>query len=252
MADAGLVARVFTIPMPILLGLAAVSLLVWLLYYKRISRVRAIEADYPGFLKSMARHIKAGNSIESALIEASKTRSGFIKEVIDKIIADVRGGRNLDEALARARVEAESDIIGKVLSIIRMAIKQNGPVADILESVADELWIVQLLKMERQSKTKAIGRLILYGGIVLSPAILGFCIGYFTTISQLNINPTEIVIPMEVFAIVLGPMSSMMFGITCDKEDRGVILMPLHTFIAYLTFAFTLGLTETLKGAPLV
>ncbi|MEM3341533.1 MAG: type II secretion system F family protein [Thermoplasmata archaeon] len=252
MADAGFAARVFTIPMLILFALAAISLFIWLPYYKRISRMRAIEADYPGFLKSMARHIKAGNSIESALIEASRTRSGYMKEVVDKIIADVRLGRTLDEALARSRVEVESDIISKVLSIIRIALKQNAPVSDVLEEVADELWTVNLLKIDRQSKTKAIGRLILYGGIVFSPALIAFVIVWLTGYSMLGVDIDEIVLPMEVFCITLGPMSSMMFGITCDKEDRGVILMPLHTFIAYCSFALMLGLSETIKGKPFI
>ncbi|MHB8584590.1 MAG: type II secretion system F family protein [Thermoplasmatota archaeon] len=121
-------------------------------YYDReLSRIQAIDAKFPEFLRDLAESQRSGMTLTEAVITASKGTYGALTWDIRKMAAQIEWGVSFPEALQRFAKRVRTPLIERTVSLIVQASKAGGNVVDILSAAADDSREIQLIIKERKT-----------------------------------------------------------------------------------------------------
>jgi len=120
--------------------------------YFNNEKIRAIEEQFPIFLRDIAESQKAGTSLPDAFRSATRTDYGKMSKEIKKISDQLSWGIPLQEALNRfsARMK-NSEIITRSARIMNEAYSSGGDIAETMESIATDVNTIKELEKERAS-----------------------------------------------------------------------------------------------------
>ncbi|TRZ54575.1 type II secretion system F family protein [archaeon] len=120
--------------------------------YFNNERIRAIEEQFPIFLRDIAESQKAGTSLPDAFRSATMTDYGKLSKEIKKISDQLSWGIPLQEVLNRfsARMK-NSEIITRSARIMNEAYSGGGDIAETMESIATDVNTIKESQKERTS-----------------------------------------------------------------------------------------------------
>lgn len=118
--------------------------------YFNHEKIRAIEEQFPIFLRDMAETQKAGTSLPDAFRSATRTDYGKLSKEIKKISDQLSWGIPLQEVLNRfsARMK-NSELITRSTRIMNEAYSSGGDIAETMESVATDVNLIKESEKER-------------------------------------------------------------------------------------------------------
>lgn len=141
-----------------------VSVIPIVLYrYSRYMRIKAIEAQFPNFVRDLADSKRSGMSFKEAVNITTKTNYGKLSPEIEKMKNRMSWGTPFLRAVEIfGEGMKESKPVSEALGIIMESFKSGGKVADTLESVASDMLMIKEAEAERSSMVKQ-HVMIIYG-----------------------------------------------------------------------------------------
>lgn len=103
---------------------------------KKSQEVKKIETVFPDFLQLMASNLRAGMTVDQALLASSRKEFAPLDEEITQMGKDLVTGREIDKALKAMAERIKSEKITKTIALINSGIRSGGDIAVLLEQTA--------------------------------------------------------------------------------------------------------------------
>jgi len=133
-----------------------------------------VENAIPDVFEELATSLRAGATVEQALLDLTKIQKGPLIEELKMALNDMEGGFSFEEALENIISRADVILHRRILKIVIDGRKAGGELADILDSVASDARDMSRLRRERASKTLMYVIFLFAAGACVAPLIFGF------------------------------------------------------------------------------
>jgi flagellar protein FlaJ len=133
-----------------------------------------IEDSVSDVFEELATSLRAGATIEQALLDLTKIQKGPLIDELKIALNDMEGGLSFEEALQNLISRIDVILLKRIFTIVVDGRKAGGELADILDSVASDAREIARLQRERISKTMMYTIFIFAAGGVVAPIIFAF------------------------------------------------------------------------------
>jgi flagellar protein FlaJ len=133
-----------------------------------------IEDSLSDVFEEVATSLRAGATIEQALLDLTKIQKGPLIDELKIALNDMESGFSFEEALENLIARIDVVMLKRIFKIVIDGRKAGGELADILEAVASDSREMARLQRERTSKTLMYVIFIFVAGSVVAPLIFGF------------------------------------------------------------------------------
>ncbi len=111
-------------------------------------KAKAIENVLPDALQLMSSNIRAGLTVDKALLMAARPEFGPLQEEITRIGKETMAGRNLTDALQKTKTRVNSKNLNRAFDLIIDSYKSGGKLADLLDQTANDFREQQIIQKE--------------------------------------------------------------------------------------------------------
>lgn len=121
--------------------------------YIRVKNIKAMEEQFPNFLRDLVGSTKSGMTLTEALRETSKNEYGKLNREIEKMSNQLSWNMSFDEVINSFadRVE-ESNIMSRSIKIIMEAKKSGGDMVSTIETVSSD--VSTLIELDKKRKSE--------------------------------------------------------------------------------------------------
>ncbi|MFP4115925.1 MAG: type II secretion system F family protein [Candidatus Aenigmatarchaeota archaeon] len=121
--------------------------------YFRVKKIKAMEEEFPNFLRDLVEGKKSGLTITKALRDTEKNEYGELNKEVDKMSKQLSWGLSFDEVIMnfRDRVE-ESGLMTRTVGILMEAKRSGGNVVSAMETISSDA--STLIELERERKSE--------------------------------------------------------------------------------------------------
>ncbi len=133
-----------------------------------------IEEAVPDVFEELATSLRAGATIEQALLDLTKIQKGPLIDELKIALNDMEGGFSFEESLENLISRVDVPLLKRVFKIVVDGRRAGGELAEILEAVAGDAREMARLQRERVSKTLMYVIFIFAAGAIVAPIIFGF------------------------------------------------------------------------------
>lgn len=171
----------------LLLGLLTPLLIIggWL-FISMERRVDAVETATPDFLRQIASLLRAGTGIETAMEDISKHGKGPLNDELKRAVIEIKIGSTFDEALLSMGERLKSKNLDRTFRMILEGRRVGGSLAEVLETVAEDLRAVLSLKRERKANVMMSVMFLIIAAIIAAPFALGMIVAYSMFIASVG------------------------------------------------------------------
>jgi len=225
--------------------------LVFRLKFRRQAEISKMEVVFPDFIELMASNLRAGMTIDKALLLSSRKEFSPLDKEIVILGKDIVTGREIKMALSSMSKRINSEKISKTIKIIISGIKSGGNLAVLLEQTATNMR--EKIHLEKKAASSvlmylifisfavAIGSPILFSLSTVLVEVLTSILGGLPPIEAsgsvpLPLNLSSISISLNfifyfslVFMLVINFLASLLLGLVSRGEERAGMryLLPL-------------------------
>lgn len=223
------------------------------------ARARFVEGVLPDALQLMSSNLRAGMTIDRALLLSSRPEFGAFQEDINQVGKEITTGKEFDKALLELGKRIKSERLQKTFQVIISGIASGGQLADLLEQTASNLRQQKLVE-ERVRSSVLIYVIFIFAAIGFgAPVLFGlssFLIEVITDIfgkielppttlstqlplkfGKVNITPEFVVAYTIISMIATSIMGSLIIGlISRGKEKEGFKYIPILIVITISLF----------------
>ena len=122
--------------------------------YLVFKKAKEIEEYLPDFLRDVAESVRAGMPLSKAIQNAAQGTYGALTDEMKITSAQISWGVDFEEALEKFAARVKSKLVRQAILIIIESHKSGGEVADILETVSNDIKTLKSIEQERKSKLK--------------------------------------------------------------------------------------------------
>jgi len=237
----------------LLLGLfgPAVIIMAWV-FFMMERRVDAIEKGTPDFLRQISSLLRAGVGIETALEDISKHGTGALTDELKRAVIEIKIGSTFEESIISMGERLKSKTLDRTFRMIIEGRRVGGSLADVIETVAEDLRAVLALKRERRANVMMSIMFLLIAAVIAAPFALGMIMTYSSFIEALGkTNPLlgsaatagggYIIIHSIIAGLLMG---IILYGSAKKGIKFSLVLTPLAFGIFYVIKTFAIGLLE--------
>ncbi len=228
------------------------------LFLQVTKKARAVERVLPDALQLMSSNLRAGLTIDNALLLSARPEFGILAKELEHVGKEVTMGKPLDESLSSIVQHIKSEKLEKTVLLIVAGLKSGGELANLLEQTARNLRNQDLTDQKIRSSVLSyvifviaavgFGAPFLYG---LSSFLIEVLKKVFSQIrlpastqidipikiSQIELQPEFVIIYTIVSLIGTSIMSSFVIGaIVKGKGKEGAKYIPLLIMITLTIF----------------
>lgn len=174
-----------------LLGLLlpGIAMFAWI-FFMMERRVDSIEQGTPDFLRQISSLLRSGVGIETALEDISKHGKGPLTDELKRAVIEIKIGSTFEEALLSMGERLKSKNLDRTFRMILEGRRVGGSLADVIETVAEDLRAVLALKRERRANVMMSVMFLIIAAIIAAPFALGMIMIYSSFIASLGkVNP---------------------------------------------------------------
>lgn len=240
-------------------------------YFRRIlkaaARVRKIESVFPDFLQLMASNLRAGMTIDKALLLSSRPEFEPLDKEIILVGKDIATGKTLESSLTQMAKRINSSKIEKTVFLIISGIRAGGNLSILLEETSRNMRQRGFIEKRAASNVlmyvififiaASVGAPILFSlSSLLVQTLVNTISGMqsFTEVttsslpfsfSQVNISTDFIKYFAIVFIITTDILASLVLGLVGKGEEREGIkyIIPMAVISLIIFFALRLLLS---------
>jgi archaeal flagellar protein FlaJ len=161
--------------MPVFLGISfllcvsAYSFLV----LRADGRGNFVESVLPDFLKLMSANLKAGLSVDRALMYAVRPEFGYFRDEIRLMAGRVVSGDSFEDALHKMGTRIRSESLHVTIDLIVQGMRSGGELSDALNRISDILADREYVKNEIRAGVQMYVTLIIFAIVVGTPLLFG-------------------------------------------------------------------------------
>lgn len=247
------------------------SLYAWLVL-NADSRALFVETLLPDVLQLMSSNLRAGMTIDRALLLSARPEFGRFKDEINRVGKEVATGKEFSESLLDLAKRIKSDRVAKTFRLIVSGVASGGQLSDLLEQTAGNLRQQRLL--EQRVKTNVLVYVIfIFSAIGFgAPTLFGLSSFLVKVITEITANieipetTGQLQIPITFAHITITPefvmnytlislvtmsiLGSLVLGLIAKgKEKEGIKYIPiLVTLTVGLFFLVRFVISTILSG----
>ena len=109
-------------------------------------KVKMIEELLPDALQLMASNLRAGISIEKALLLAARPEFGPLETELHLVAKEVATGKDFGKALKEMSIRIKSKSLDRVVELIISGLRSGGKLSILLENSAEDLMVQKIVK----------------------------------------------------------------------------------------------------------
>ncbi len=223
------------------------------------SRARFVEELLPDALQLMASNLRAGLTVDRALLLSARPEFGHFKDELNYVGKELATGKELGEALMDLSSRIRSDRLKKTFQIIVSAMASGGELAELLVQTATNLRQQRLIEQRVRSSVLvyvififsaiAFGAPMLFG---LSSFLVEVISDIFSKVelppqdssTNLPLSFTKVAVPPSfintytvVSLLLTSIMGSLILGLIAKgKEKEGLKFLPILVIITISLF----------------
>lgn len=224
---------------------------------KKSARVKKIESVFPDFLQLVASNLRAGMTVDRAMLLSAREEFDPLDKEILQCGKDISTGKPVDLALKSMSKRINSDKIDKTLLIILSGIRAGGDLAILLEETARNM------RQRGFTEKKAASQVLMYV-IFIFLAVSIFSPGLFSlsgvlvktmtnlmgglapdaipqnlpiSFSTINISESFVFYFSISFIIVMDIMASLVLGLVSKGDEKeGLRYLPIMLILSLSIF----------------
>lgn len=132
-----------------------------LVYEAKVEKEK--EEMFLEFVRGLTESVKTGVPISKSIVNLKGKNYGYLSRHIEKLANQISLGIPLNTALETFSKDVNNKTITRAIILIGQAERSGGDIKEILESVAEAVWLSESLKKERQA---AVSTLVIQGYII--------------------------------------------------------------------------------------
>jgi archaeal flagellar protein FlaJ len=170
-----------------LLGLIAPGALIFIwIFFMMERRVDSIEQGTPDFLRQIASLLRSGVGVETAMEDISKHGEGPLTDELKRAVIEIKIGSTFEDALLGMGERLKSKTLDRTFRMIIEGRKVGGSLADVIETVAEDLRAVLALQRERRANVMMSVMFLLIAAVIAAPFALGMAMTYSSFIESVG------------------------------------------------------------------
>ncbi len=233
------------------------------------SRAKFIEDLLPDLLQLMASNLRAGHTLDRALILAARPEFGTFQEEINRAGKDVATGTDFNDAIIKMSRRIKSDKLSKSVQLIIAGQRSGGSLVDLLSQSASNLRQQKIID-ERVRSNVLIYVIFIFAAIgfgapmlfSLSSFLINVMKNVFSKVdipqttanvdiplnfSEINLDPSFVTNYTLISMTVTSIMGSMILGlISKGKKKAGLKYMPVLIVLTISLFFIIRAIVGTL------
>jgi len=170
-----------------IIGLIAPAALIfgWI-FFMMEKRVDAIEQGTPDFLRQISSLLRSGVGVETAMEDISKHGKGPLNDELKRAVIEIKIGSTFEDALLGMSERLKSKTLDRTFRMIIEGRRVGGSLADVIETVAEDLRAVLALQRERRANVMMSVMFLLIAAVIAAPFALGMIMTYSSFIESLG------------------------------------------------------------------
>ncbi|MFH1521737.1 MAG: type II secretion system F family protein [archaeon] len=215
---------------------------------KKADRIRKIEGIFPDFLQLVASNLRAGMTVDRAMLLSSRPEFAPLDKEILQVGKDISTGKAVETALKSMSKRIDSEKVDKTLSMILSGIRAGGNLAVLLEETARSMRQRGFIEKKAASQVLMYVIFIFLAVSIFAPGLFslsGVLVETMTNLmgtvdpgslpqnlpvsfSTINISKTFVIYFSIVFIIVMNIMTSLVLGLVSKGEEKdGLRYLPI-------------------------
>jgi len=230
-----------------ILGLIAPGaiILIWI-FFMMERRVDSIEQGTPDFLRQIASLLRSGVGVETAMEDISKHGEGPLTDELKRAVIEIKIGSTFEDALLGMGERLKSKTLDRTFRMIIEGRRVGGSLADVIETVAEDLRAILALQRERRANVMMSVMFLLIAAVIAAPFALGMAMSYSAFIESLgkpnpllgaaSIGAAGYIIIHSVIAGIL--MGIVLYGSAKKGVKFALVLVPVSYGLFYVVITF--------------
>ena len=170
-----------------ILGLIAPGALIFIwIFFMMERRVDSIEKGTPDFLRQIASLLRSGVGVETAMEDISKHGEGPLTDELKRAVIEIKIGSTFEDALLGMGERLKSKTLDRTFRMIIEGRRVGGSLADVIETVAEDLRAVLALQRERRANVMMSVMFLLIAAVIAAPFALGMAMTYSAFIESVG------------------------------------------------------------------
>lgn len=186
-------------------GALTAAVFIGVLRLKAERRAAAVEAVLPDVLQLMSTNLKAGMTLDKALLVSGKHKLGIIQDELARIGTNVGFGMSMHEALPELGTSVRSQKLAAVVRLLLSGLRSGGEISSLLDSLARNLRHQDIVEKKMRSAVSTYVTFIVIALAVVMPLL--FALSTFL-VTLLQDSAIGVAAPLEDYARVANPLSS--------------------------------------------
>ncbi|WP_321422468.1 type II secretion system F family protein [uncultured Methanobacterium sp.] len=230
-----------------ILGLIAPGaiILIWI-FFMMERRVDSIEQGTPDFLRQIASLLRSGVGVETAMEDISKHGEGPLTDELKRAVIEIKIGSTFEDALLGMGERLKSKTLDRTFRMIIEGRRVGGSLADVIETVAEDLRAILALQRERRANVMMSVMFLLIAAVIAAPFALGMAMSYSAFIESLgkpnpllgaaSIGAAGYIIIHSIIAGIL--MGIVLYGSAKKGVKFALVLVPVSYGLFYVVITF--------------
>jgi archaellum biogenesis protein FlaJ (TadC family) len=219
--------------------------------------IRRMEEVFPDFIELVSSNLRAGMTIDRALMASSRKEFDPLDKQILFLGKDIMTGKSIALALSAMGKRTGSEKIQKTIDLIVSGLRSGGDVAVLLEETAVNIRERAFVEKRAASNVLMYIILIAFAIAVGAPALFALSsvlVGVMTEImgdmpqtdtsmnlpfslSEVSISVNFITIYAIIFLTVIAILSSMLLGLVSKGDEKeGLKYAPIFIGVSWVVF----------------
>jgi pilus assembly protein TadC len=228
---------------------------------KKSDRINKIEDIFPDFLQSVSSNLRAGMTVDRAILLSARPEFAPLDKEILQAGKDISTGKSVEFSLVAMSKRIDSEKIEKTLSIILSGIRAGGNLAILLEETSRSMRQRGFIEKKAASQVLMYVIFIFLAVSIFSPGLFslsGILVETMTELmsgistesmpqnipvsfSSINISTTFIFYFSILFIIAMDTMASLVLGLVSKGDEKeGLRYLPIMLILSLGVF-FILG-----------
>lgn len=207
---------------------------------KKVANIRKMEDSFPDFIGLMASNLRAGMTVDRALLLSSRKEFAPLDEEIMLLGKDIITGKEITLALEDAGKRIPSDKIRKTLRLIISGIRSGGNLAILLEETSENMRSRGFVEKRAASNVLMYVIFIFFAVAVGAPLLFGLSSVLVDVLTQLlaevpqdqqvsnvpfalsgvTISSTFVFYYALIFVLVSDVLASLVLGLVSKGDER--------------------------------
>lgn len=236
----------------------------------KIKKVKKMEASFPDFLQLVSSNLRAGMTIDKALLLSSRKDFAPLDQEINLLGKDLVTGKQIARALKDMATRINSEKIKKTTDLIISGIRSGGDISILLEQTATTMREREFVEKKSASNVLmyvififfaiAIGAPTLFSlsavlvqvltGILSNIPVMESTVAIPFTLTEISVSVTFITYFSIVFLVTTNILGALVIGLVREGEEREGLkyIAPLIILSLGIFFAIKILLLSYFTG----